>query len=584
MARVGLKFIFFVGLLLLVCARSGSGFTVGGNDEKFNLRVGLLLGDENLMVQEVLGEVYEDGCRRVLGALFSEVVNVNDLEELNQLPLYLRPSYNYRPIISASQAEPLDSDGQQSHERALVFTLYAGKRKLWSNVETVKKVSPLFALSDRWRRAEIEVFHDAVERMTGALLDDHCLRGDLSILSADLVKIGELRVQAEADEETGDYPLALRNYSEILHLDGDCDWALDAAERIESEFYIDSIDRALECGELAVVAKRLNELNAIRQISGYATRFRVPGLEERIKEISLVINGEEYFVPLDSNPSEELVIYESESVIVSDLAEGDEIEESSLLKIWVEPETGMEFIHVAGGSFAMGSSIAEVGHFNDEGPRHGVQVDGFWLGRYEATNEQYRHFKMDHDSGYYKDRSLNDPRQPVAGVSWKEAVAFAKWLSAQGNGNFRLPSEAEWEYACRGGTLSPWFWGDDPHGSCVYANLVDQTARQEWPDWPGCECVDGYVENAPVGSFAANNFGLYDMLGNVWEWCGDRYGENYYDRSPDENPIGPSIGLLRVMRGGSWDVAAKIARSALRRPGKPNYRYLGLGFRLLRVE
>ncbi|MEA3347886.1 MAG: formylglycine-generating enzyme family protein [Pseudomonadota bacterium] len=582
MARVGLKFIFYVGLLLLVCARPGSGFTSGGNDEKFNLKVGLLLGDENLMVQEVLGEVYEDGCRRALGVLFSEVVNVNNLEELNQLPLYLRPFYNYMPIIS--QAKPLDSDGQQSYERALVFTLYVGKRKLWSNAETVKKVSPLFAFSDRRRRAEIEAFHDAVERMTGALLDDHCLRDDLSILSADLVEIGKLRVQAEADEEVGDYPSALRKYSEIMRIDGDCDWALGAARQIELEYYVNSIDRALEQGELAIVAKRLDELREVRQISGYAANVRVPSLEGLLKEISLVFNGEEYFVPLESSFSEELVAYEQESVIVSELAEGDEIDESSLSGVWVEPETGMEFIYVAGGSFAMGSSIAETGHFDDEEPQHGVQVDGFWLGRYEVTNEQYRHFKMDHDSGYYKDRSLNDPRQPVAGVSWREAVAFANWLSAQGNGKFRLPSEAEWEYACRGGTLGPWFWGDDAVGSCAYANLADQTARLEWPDWPGCECVDGYVENAPVGSFTANNFGLYDMLGNVWEWCGDRYGENYYDRSPGENPTGPSIGYLRVMRGGSWDVTAKIARSALRRPGKPDYRYLGLGLRLLRVE
>lgn len=589
MGRVGLKFKFFVGLILLmvVCVQAGLGFALAGEGEKFDIKVGLLPLYDESVDKEMFGEVYEGGCRQVLGALFSEVVNVNSFEELSQLPLYLCSSYKYMPIISAFRAESLDFDGrqqQQSYERALVFTLYAGRRKLWSNAETVKKVNPLFTFTESWQRAEIEAFNDALKRMTKALLEDQCLRDDLSILGALSKKIEEFRVQAEADEEAGDYPSALRNYCEILILDGDCDWALDAAGWIESEYYVDSIDRALERGELAVVAKRLNELKEARKIPVYVAKIRVSSLEKRIEEISLEINDEVYFVSLEPDFSGDLVAYDPESVVESEISEGEEIEQSSSAKVWVDPETGMEFVYVPGGSFAMGSSTSEVGHFTDESPRHGVYVDGFWFGRYEVTNEQYRHFKIDHDSGHYKGRSLNDPRQPVAGVSWKEAMAFAKWISAQGSGKFRLPSEAEWEYACRGGSLTPWFWGDDPLESCTYANLVDQTTWQEWPDWPGCECVDGYVENAPVGSFEANNFGIHDMLGNVWEWCGDRYGGKYYGRSPDENPTGPSIGLLRVMRGGSWDVPAKIARSALRRPGKPNYRYLGLGFRLLRVE
>ena len=261
---------------------------------------------------------------------------------------------------------------------------------------------------------------------------------------------------------------------------------------------------------------------------------------------------------------------------------------------FTDPVTAMEFLWVPGGSFQMGQTepekeylIKEMGrdkyekYCANELPRHRVCIDGFWMGKYEVTNAQYRCFKSGHDSKSYKGHSLNGDKQPVVEISWEDVVAYVDWLSVKSNRKFRLPTEAEWEYACRAGTATVCFWGDDASPACRYANVGDQTAQREWPTWRVFDCEDGFKVTAPVGSFQPNSFGLYDMLGNVWEWCSDWFGENYYKDSPEQNPQGFASGIYRIARGSSWDNPPRYVRSASRNKRKPVNRGYHIGFRLV---
>jgi len=144
---------------------------------------------------------------------------------------------------------------------------------------------------------------------------------------------------------------------------------------------------------------------------------------------------------------------------------------------------------------------------------------------------------------------MKGSEHPVTCVSFNDVEKFIAWLNRKGSRKFRLPTEAEWEYACRGGTTTIRFWGDDPDDACAYANVADRTKDEDNRGWnPKHECSDGYFYTAPVGSFKANSFGLYDMLGNVWEWCSDRYGSDYYENSPVNNPQGGCASRLSRRR------------------------------------
>ncbi|PNU18649.1 hypothetical protein C2E25_16505, partial [Geothermobacter hydrogeniphilus] len=254
-------------------------------------------------------------------------------------------------------------------------------------------------------------------------------------------------------------------------------------------------------------------------------------------------------------------------------------------KYYTDPTTGMDFVLVPGGCYQMGSNNGG----SDEKPVHEVCVDAFYMGKYEVTNGQYRKYKSGHDSGSYKGNTLNRDQQPVVMVSWEDATAFARWLSGKSGKAYRLPSEAEWEYAARGGTRSARWWGNNPDQACGNANvadrtakrmIADQTGKRKWSDETIHNCDDGYAVSAPVGHYKANPYGLYDILGNVWEWCQDWYDSGYYGNSPRNNPQGPSSGSDRVLRGGSWGSNPGHLRSADRGRNWPGYRSSGLGFRL----
>ena len=245
----------------------------------------------------------------------------------------------------------------------------------------------------------------------------------------------------------------------------------------------------------------------------------------------------------------------------------------------------MELVWIPSGSFEMGSPDSEKDHQSNESPVHTVELDGFWMGKTEVTNAQYRRFKSDHSSGQYEGLDLSGDAQPVVNVSWNEAAAFCDWLNERPEAKRRnlkvsLPTEAQWEYACRAGTKTSRWWGDSETEMGKHANVADRTAKEKWSSWTwAAETTDGYAVSAPVGSFGTNAFGLCDMIGNVWEWCSDWYDSGYYANSPRKNPLGPSSGSGRVARGGSWYNGPRRCRSSDRDGYELDCRRLNLGFR-----
>jgi len=176
---------------------------------------------------------------------------------------------------------------------------------------------------------------------------------------------------------------------------------------------------------------------------------------------------------------------------------------------------------------------------------------------------------------------------PVVQVSWDDARAFCDWLSKKSGKTVVLPTEAQWEYACRAGTTTAYPWGDNPDDGKGWANCADQSLKEKLPNaqieltffnWD-----DGYVFTSPVASFKPNAFGLYDMIGNAWEWCQDRYDVNGDDvgKGAQTDPTGPDAGKFRVVRGGFWGSGPVDCHSARRQWRGPFSRFAGLGFRVV---
>ncbi|MDD3858958.1 MAG: SUMF1/EgtB/PvdO family nonheme iron enzyme [Bacteroidales bacterium] len=241
----------------------------------------------------------------------------------------------------------------------------------------------------------------------------------------------------------------------------------------------------------------------------------------------------------------------------------------------------IEMVAIKGGTFTMGSPASEADRGSDE-TQHQVTVSDFYMGKYEVTFEQYDAFCTATGREKPRDSSWGRGKRPVINVSWDDATAYCEWLSKQTGKTYRLPTEAEWEYACRGGA-STTSSTSVASASAPFntGNCLSATQANYNGNYPYGNCSKGEYrqKTMPVGSFSANAFGLYDMHGNVWEWCSDWYGD--YSTSAQTNPKGSAQGSSRVDRGGSWYSSAQYCRSAYRnsyRPGNSDY---NLGFRLV---
>ncbi|MBF0585067.1 MAG: formylglycine-generating enzyme family protein [Magnetococcales bacterium] len=240
--------------------------------------------------------------------------------------------------------------------------------------------------------------------------------------------------------------------------------------------------------------------------------------------------------------------------------------------LWQCPITGMVFVWVPGGSFLMGSNQSDAS--SDERPVHKVTLNGFWIGKYPLTQGEWiklmpnntAYFPEEQRSlfGFGKRRPGNWAQYPMENISWVDVRHYLAELNARGDGKYRMPTEAEWEYACRsGGKNEKYSGGDDIDRVAWYKDNSDNTTH-------------------PVGQKDPNGLGLHDMSGNLWEWVADWYDENYYAKSPAENPPGAAWGFNRVVRGGCWGVLPALVRCSFRSYDDKNYRYYAVGARLAR--
>jgi formylglycine-generating enzyme required for sulfatase activity len=254
----------------------------------------------------------------------------------------------------------------------------------------------------------------------------------------------------------------------------------------------------------------------------------------------------------------------------------------------------MKLVQIPAGAFLMGSLKTEKSGKDDEVPHYVTISKPFYMGITHVTVDQFAAFVK--DGGYRTDAendgwaygveikdgaaevkkvngcSWRDPNfdqkgdHPVVQVSWNDAQAFCDWLSKRSGTTVSLPTEAQWEYACRAGSTTTYPWSDSPDDGKGWANCADQSLMKKLWNAPTPSAFfnwdDGFAFTSPVGCYKANAFGLYDMIGNAWQWCQDRYGD--YDAGAVTDPKGADVGSSRVLRGGSWADGPAICRSACR--------------------
>ncbi len=350
--------------------------------------------------------------------------------------------------------------------------------------------------------------------------------------------------------------------------------------------------------------------------TGWKRRFLERGMATELVDLL-----ESCFEEREDRPADAAVLAERIGNALKPAASPRQVDTSSPEKPAREVinSIGMKLKLIPAGEFMMGSDETDP-HAKDyefvdaaagRKEKHRVRITKpFYLGIHQVTRGQFRQF-VD-EAGYqteaeksgkggwglnkegtkWEQNHLYNWRNPgfdqtddhpVVDVSLNDAQAFIAWLNRKEGETYRLPTEAEWEYACRAGTTTRYFCGDDPEGLAVVGNIADGTAKEKFPNWSTINARDGYVYTAPVGRFRPNAWGLYDMLGNVWEWCADWCADDYYKQSPVDDPQGASTGSLRVIRGGGWDDSAEYCRAASRYGSTPTAASNNLGLRLARV-
>lgn len=241
-----------------------------------------------------------------------------------------------------------------------------------------------------------------------------------------------------------------------------------------------------------------------------------------------------------------------------------------------------ELVSIAPGAFLMGAKTSRP----EEQPIHNVELDGFQIGKYEITNKDFEFFvsstnyltqaELDKSPIIWRSYFTSERQNyPVVLVSWNDAMAYCKWLSEITGHTFRLPTEAEWEYAARGGVATKYPWGDD-----ITSDQANYDSESERGIISGV--MLDYVES--VDSYGANGYGLFNVCGNVSEWCYDWYDPNYYKNSPTKNPIGLEKGYFKAIRGGSWVSQPEACRISYRNNNSSTFTAPYLGFRIVKVN
>jgi sulfatase modifying factor 1 len=248
------------------------------------------------------------------------------------------------------------------------------------------------------------------------------------------------------------------------------------------------------------------------------------------------------------------------------------LHEDLVFAVWTDNHNTKyeNMVYIPGGTFRMGSKFNK-----DELPKHNVTIDGFYLDKFEVSVKQFREFCKATGYPMPKQPYWNNETHPVVNVQWAGAAAYAKWKGK------RLPTEAEWEYAARVGDRQLYYaWGNIKPQRRRGANIADEAIlaeKRNWKIWKGYN--DGFVYTAPVGSFYPNQYGLFDMTGNVCEWTADWYQADYYAKSPKNNPKGPAQGTHKVLRSGSWNMGPRKVLTTKRFYFRPDVELNYVGFR-----
>ena len=406
-------------------------------------------------------------------------------------------------------------------------------------------------------------------------------------------KVGELKAKFEAlaqglelqnDEGRGDQALA--QLSALAKLTPDDPFIADGRRRVVHA-WATWVRASLERSELDEARKRLKKLESMQppppELADLGRRLEEAEAVDKARRLDAsafatarsVNTRESYWAYLDRCAGACGHRAEAETALTR-LAPNNPLIRDRLS----DGSQGPEMLVMQAGRLLMGSPTSEKGRYSDE-PLHSLRIaKPFAIGKYEVMFHEYDRFAAAAGRPPPPDQGWGRGRRPVINVSWRDAVDYAGWLSQQTGQRYRLPTEAEWEYAARAGTRTSRYWGDDPDRGCAYANAADLDGKRVFVGWTVMNCRDGEIYTAPAGSYRNNDFGLHDMAGNVLEWTCSLYSED--PQAPIQSCETPSANRQFVVRGGSWNDEPRNVRSADRHRSHPDFRDYFLGFRLVR--